>query len=169
MRCADRAFCFFSFSFTIDDQHHPWQQRWGSIIPRLSYLLTFLLVVLQSPALVYASDQEGVSYVESLMRNNTLIYNNCSTSADMLSQTYGQNLEQLFISLVNSVSNTGFFNTFVGEAPNTAYGLVLCVGYVPADICRNCTAIAAQTVKLKCPNSSMHQRPLPVGLHVVPR
>ncbi|XP_049931988.1 cysteine-rich receptor-like protein kinase 10 [Nymphaea colorata] len=152
MTCADRVFCFFSFSFTFDDQRHQWQRRRGSTIPRLSYLLTFLLVVLQSPAFVYASDQEAVSYVESLMRNNSYIYSNCSTSADGWSQTYGQNLERLFSSLIDSVSNTGFFNTFVGEAPNTAYGLVLCVGYVPADVCRNCTTIAAQTVKLKCPN-----------------
>ncbi|XP_031474741.1 cysteine-rich receptor-like protein kinase 19 [Nymphaea colorata] len=152
MRCGERLFSFFSFSFTVGDQPHQGQRRGRSIIPRLSYLLNFLLVVLQSPAFVYASDQELISYVENLIRNNTFIYSRCSTSVDGISQTYGQNLEQLFSSLVDSVSNTGFSNTSVGEAPNTAYGLALCLGYVPADICRNCTAVAVERVKVDCPN-----------------
>ncbi|KAF3792784.1 Cysteine-rich receptor-like protein kinase 10 [Nymphaea thermarum] len=153
MSCAGRVFCLFSFSFTIDDQPHQWQRRGGSIIPRLSYLLTFLLVVLQSPAFVYASDQETISYIETLTRNNTFIYSNCSTSVNGLSQTYGQNLEQLFDSLIDSVVNNGFYNNSVGEAPDTAYGLVLCVGYVSDASCRNCTQVAVERVKNDCPNS----------------
>ncbi|XP_049931987.1 cysteine-rich receptor-like protein kinase 10 [Nymphaea colorata] len=121
-------------------------------IPCLSYLLILLLAVLQhSPPLVYASNQNVLS-VEDKLRENFYIYSSCFTS-DGFSATYGQNLEQLFRSLVDSVPSSGFDNTSIGDAPNTAYGLVLCRGDAPADICRNCTAIAAETVKAKCPNS----------------
>ncbi|KAF3784787.1 hypothetical protein EJ110_NYTH29249 [Nymphaea thermarum] len=79
------------------------------------------------------------------LRENFYIYSSCFTS-DGFSPTYGQNLEQLFRSLVDSVPSSGFDNTSIGEAPNTAYGLALCRGDAPADICGNCTAIAAETV-----------------------
>ncbi|KAF3784791.1 Cysteine-rich receptor-like protein kinase 10 [Nymphaea thermarum] len=117
-----------------------------SLIARLAYL-SLLLALLQSPPLVHAS-------VEDVLRENRDIDKICSTSADRLSSTYGQNLEQLFRSLVDSISSTGFYNTSIGESPYTAYGLAQCRGDVPADICRNCTAVAFERVKVLCPNNT---------------
>ncbi|KAF3792785.1 hypothetical protein EJ110_NYTH10951 [Nymphaea thermarum] len=69
-----------------------------------------------------------------------------------ISPAYGQNLEQIFHSLVDSVPSSGFDDTSIGEAPNTAYGLALFRSDASADICQNRTAIAAETIKAKCPN-----------------
>ncbi|CAN6463736.1 unnamed protein product [Victoria cruziana] len=122
-------------------------------MPRLSYLLTLLLALLRWPALDCTSDGDLIWYVENLILRNTFIYSSCSPSVDGLSTTYRQNLEQLFTSLIGSVSDTGFYNTSIGETPAAAYGLALCLGYVSADICRNCTIAAVEKVKVDCPNN----------------
>ncbi|KAF3784799.1 Cysteine-rich repeat secretory protein 38 [Nymphaea thermarum] len=115
-------------------------------IPRLSYLLPLFLALLQCPPLLQAS-------VEDDLRANRYISKLCSTSAYGLSPNYGPNLEQLFRSLVDSVPSRGYYNNSVGETPYTAYGLALCRGDVPPDICRNCTAVAVERVKVECPNN----------------
>ncbi|KAF3784795.1 Inactive protein kinase [Nymphaea thermarum] len=124
-----------------------------SNITRLSYLLTLLLAVLQFPSLLHAS-YEGYSLFDTFQRGNDSLYISCSNSTDGLSQTYGQNLEQLFRSLVDSVNSTGFWNTSVGEStPYAAYGLSLCRGDLSANICRNCIADATESAKVACPNN----------------
>ncbi|XP_031474747.1 cysteine-rich repeat secretory protein 38-like [Nymphaea colorata] len=90
--------------------------------------------------------------VEDKLRENFYIYSSCFTS-DGFFPTYRQNLEQLFCSLVDAFPSGGLDNTSIGKAPNTAYGLTLFRGDASADICSNCTAIAAETIKAKCPNS----------------
>ncbi|KAF3784797.1 hypothetical protein EJ110_NYTH29265 [Nymphaea thermarum] len=108
-----------------------------SDITRLSYLLTLLLAVLQFPPLLHACD-EVYSPIKYFPRGNDYLYISCSNSTDGLSQTYGQNLEQLFRSLVASVNSTGFSNTSVGEStPYPAYGLSLCRDDLTTDRCRN--------------------------------
>ncbi|XP_031477985.1 cysteine-rich receptor-like protein kinase 15 [Nymphaea colorata] len=113
---------------------------------RLSYLLPLFLALQQCPPLLQAS-------VEDDLRANRYISKLCSTSAYGLSPNYGPNLEQLFRSLVDSVPSRGYYNNSVGETPYTAYGLALCRGDVPPDICRNCTAVAVERVKVECPNN----------------
>ncbi|XP_031474718.1 cysteine-rich repeat secretory protein 38-like [Nymphaea colorata] len=126
----------------------PW-----SNITRLSYLLTLLLAVLQFPALLHASDEDYFD-IKYFRRGNDYLYAWCSRSILGLSQTDGQNVEQLFRSLVDSVNPTGFFNTSVGEsAPYATYGLSLCRGDLTADTCRNCIANATESAKEECPNN----------------
>ncbi|XP_049931726.1 cysteine-rich receptor-like protein kinase 25 [Nymphaea colorata] len=93
--------------------------------------------------------------VEARLRHNNYFDRMCFPSADGLTPTYRKNLEELFRSLVDSIPIMGFFsNTSVGESTNTIYGIALCRGDLPADICQNCTAAAVERVKIECLNSS---------------
>ncbi|CAN6463744.1 unnamed protein product [Victoria cruziana] len=125
--------------------------------PCLSYFATLLLLLLlqYSPPPLAEANNDGSSQLIQQLENNTFIYSNCSTSVDNSSTTYRQNLELLFQSLIDSVSSTGFYNTSEGEGSDTAYGPALCRGDLsglPADVCRNCTAKAAEKVKADCGN-----------------
>ncbi|KAF3784783.1 Cysteine-rich repeat secretory protein 4 [Nymphaea thermarum] len=137
---------FFSFSFTVDDQPHQWQRPmpFVSFNPSSCCAATFSSVGVPEQS-------KYVLSVEDKLRES-IIYSSCFTS-DGFSLTYGQNLEQLFRSLVDSFPSGGLDNTSIGEAPNTTYGLRLFRGDASANICPNCAAIAAETIKAKCPNS----------------
>ncbi|XP_038690286.1 cysteine-rich receptor-like protein kinase 10 [Tripterygium wilfordii] len=81
------------------------------------------------------------------------VFHECSnTTTFNPNSTYQSNLNLLLSSLAsNSTSNDGFHNTTTGQTPDTVYGLFLCRGDVPTDVCQDCVTFATQDVVQRCP------------------
>ncbi|KAJ4975398.1 hypothetical protein NE237_000504 [Protea cynaroides] len=68
--------------------------------------------------------------------------------------TYVANLDLLLSSLSsNATSNTGFYNTTIGDGSDKVYGLFLCRGDITTNDCQTCVATAGQEIKPSCPHS----------------
>ncbi|TKY51084.1 Cysteine-rich receptor protein kinase 25 [Spatholobus suberectus] len=97
-----------------------------------SFLFTFLILTLT----------EASSEVPIFLREN------CTTNETFTANTTFQfNLRTLFSSLSsNATGNTEFYNATVsgGSPSDTVYGLFLCRGDVPPQLCQQCVANATQ-------------------------
>ncbi|XP_073129039.1 cysteine-rich receptor-like protein kinase 8 isoform X2 [Henckelia pumila] len=67
--------------------------------------------------------------------------------------TYKANLQTLLSSLPTNIDINGFYNSSLGQNPDTVYASVLCRGDVQLDICRDCIQKTANELIKSCPNS----------------
>ncbi|KAI3965614.1 hypothetical protein MKX01_010571 [Papaver californicum] len=93
---------------------------------------------------------------QSIYRYHTCLGANTSTTPGSRFQT---NLNLLIPSLSSSVNNSviktnGFYNTSVGQTPDTAYGSVQCRGDVSLDDCKTCVQMGTQDINTneRCPH-----------------
>ncbi|XP_038704889.1 cysteine-rich receptor-like protein kinase 10 [Tripterygium wilfordii] len=77
----------------------------------------------------------------------------CSNTTTFIqNSTYNHNLNLLLSSLAsNATGNNGFYNTTVGQASDTVYGLFLCRGDLTDQVCQECLNFATQFVLVQCP------------------
>ncbi|PIA58499.1 hypothetical protein AQUCO_00500441v1, partial [Aquilegia coerulea] len=80
------------------------------------------------------------------------IVQQCSNSAYYTSNTpFETNLNLLLPSLASNGSRDGFFNTSIGIAPDTVYGLVSCRGDISMENCQICLNTSTVQVLQTCP------------------
>ncbi|KAF5725969.1 putative cysteine-rich receptor-like protein kinase 35-like [Tripterygium wilfordii] len=77
----------------------------------------------------------------------------CYTTGNFTSNsTYANNRYQILSSLASNVStNSGFFNTSIGQEPNKVYALGLCRGDATSESCFDCVNSASQELMAQCP------------------
>lgn len=63
---------------------------------------------------------------------------------------FENNLKQLLELLPSNTSVTGFYNTSIGDNPDTVYGQALCRGDVNSTVCQNCIQNASQEILTQC-------------------
>ncbi|KAF3960270.1 hypothetical protein CMV_015003 [Castanea mollissima] len=63
---------------------------------------------------------------------------------------FENNLKQLLDLLPSNTSVTGFYNTSIGDNPDTVYGQALCRGDVNSTVCQNCIQNASQGILIQC-------------------
>ncbi|KAK4258921.1 hypothetical protein QN277_005316 [Acacia crassicarpa] len=82
---------------------------------------------------------------------------NCSATENFKANgLYLNNLRSLTLSLsiMSSINNTdGFYRTFVGDKSNTVYGLFMCRGDVPVELCHECVNEGIDQLNSSCPSS----------------
>ncbi|KAJ4975293.1 hypothetical protein NE237_000399 [Protea cynaroides] len=75
------------------------------------------------------------------------------TSYTTTSNRYLTNVDLLLSSLSsNATTDTGFYNTTIGDGSDTAYGLFLCRSDITTNDCQNCVATAGKELKTRCPS-----------------
>nr|XP_023924913.1 putative receptor-like protein kinase At4g00960 isoform X2 [Quercus suber] len=67
-----------------------------------------------------------------------------------LKSPFENNLKQLLELLPSNTSVTGFYNTSIGDNPDTVYGQALCRGDVNSTVCQNCIQNASQEILTHC-------------------
>ncbi|XP_077243487.1 cysteine-rich receptor-like protein kinase 25 isoform X2 [Tasmannia lanceolata] len=82
------------------------------------------------------------------------LYKLCLDTGNYTSNsTYVTNLLRLLSSLSSNTMGTGFYNTTIGQSPDTVFARVLCRGDVSPDGCRSCVDTASQNIIQVCPYS----------------
>ncbi|KAH7858481.1 hypothetical protein Vadar_024319 [Vaccinium darrowii] len=67
--------------------------------------------------------------------------------------TYHTNLNTLLSSLSSNTNRFGFYNSSLGENPDTVYATVLCRGDIDLDSCHSCINNATSKITQDCPKS----------------
>ncbi|TKY45071.1 Cysteine-rich receptor protein kinase 25 [Spatholobus suberectus] len=104
-----------------------------------SYNILFLFILVSF--IMFATSQ--VTYREI----------NCSSNRTIAGSAFQSNLRSLLSSLSsNALSHTGFYNTTVtGENPSdSVFGLFMCRGDIPPQICQQCVQDATQRLSTQC-------------------
>ena len=81
-------------------------------------------------------------------------YKICSSSGSYVNgSSFENNLNHLLSSLSSNASESKFYNTSYGVAPDTVYGLYMCLDYILNESCQKCiTTVTEEIVKL-CPQT----------------
>ena len=79
----------------------------------------------------------------------------CSEDGTTANSTYQVNLMTLFSSLSSKATVNTFYNNTVagGNASDAAYGLFMCGGDLPSQLCGQCVLNATQTLSSECSSS----------------
>ncbi|XP_033143796.1 cysteine-rich receptor-like protein kinase 5 isoform X2 [Brassica rapa] len=88
----------------------------------------------------------------------TYIYHLCpNTTTYSRNSTYSSNIRTLLSSLSSNSrsSSTGFYSTAAGQSPDLVFGLFLCRGDLPPEVCGNCVVFAASDTLKKCPEEKI--------------
>ncbi|TKY51081.1 Cysteine-rich receptor protein kinase 25 [Spatholobus suberectus] len=88
-----------------------------------------------------------LSFATTKAQGPTFLYQDCSSNKTTTNSTYQLNLRTLFSSLSsNATANNEFYNaTVAGRNPSdTVYGLFMCRGDVPFQLCGQCVVNATQ-------------------------
>ncbi|XP_077243478.1 cysteine-rich receptor-like protein kinase 10 isoform X2 [Tasmannia lanceolata] len=98
--------------------------------------LSFILVMLRTHATAYP------------------LYKFCLETGDYTSDsTYQINLGHLLQNLSSEAVRTRFYNTTIGQSPDTVYALVLCRVDIVPSVCQSCIDTAGKEIIQVCPNS----------------
>ncbi|XP_024318783.1 L-type lectin-domain containing receptor kinase IX.1 isoform X3 [Brachypodium distachyon] len=110
-------------------------------------LLLLPLAISFSPVLVHVAVAEG--------QTNRPLNPYCSTTGNYTDDSqYRRNLLALFGDLPSkAISNRGFYNASVGEAPDEVFGLLGCYADRNLTLCRDCLYAAAAGIQTSCPSS----------------
>ncbi|XP_077221010.1 uncharacterized protein LOC143854785 [Tasmannia lanceolata] len=80
------------------------------------------------------------------------LFNSCIDTGNYTANSkYQTNLNRLLPSLSSIATRTWFYNTTIGQSPDTVYALVLCRGDVMPTECQNCVDTASQDIIQVCP------------------
>ncbi|KAF3777363.1 Cysteine-rich repeat secretory protein 58 [Nymphaea thermarum] len=75
----------------------------------------------------------------------------CDDTANYTANSiYQRNLDQLFSNLITNAPRTGFYTATAGRGTDQAYGLLLCRGDVPSEVCRSCAYNSVSQVDSDC-------------------
>ena len=111
-----------------------------------SFCSVFLIALLAS--LRSYAQQPDPTYIYHLCPNTTTYSRN---------STYSSNIRTLLSSLSSNSrsSSTGFYSTAAGQSPDLVFGLFLCRGDLPPEVCGNCVVFAASDTLKKCPEEKI--------------
>ncbi|KAK7364263.1 hypothetical protein VNO80_12792 [Phaseolus coccineus] len=85
--------------------------------------------------------------------NPVYIYHNCSGGNTTDGSTFQSNLKILLSSLLdNTPANNGFYNNTVSSqnSSNSVFGLFMCTGEIPSQLCQQCVQNATQRLSSEC-------------------
>jgi hypothetical protein len=87
----------------------------------------------------------------------TYLYHVCANNTITQNSIYSSNINSLLSSLSsNATGSIEFYNTTTGQTTsNPVYGLFLCRGDVPAEMCRKCVVNATLQLANKCSTEKM--------------
>jgi len=81
-------------------------------------------------------------------------YTICSSSGSYVNgSSFENNLNNLLSSLSSNASDSKFYNTSYGIAPDTVYGLYMCLDYISNDSCQKCIATVTEEIVKLCPQA----------------
>ncbi|KAK8470373.1 hypothetical protein PHAVU_004G125100 [Phaseolus vulgaris] len=116
------------------------------VITSMAFYSIFFLLILLS-FLTFATPQEDAN------SDPVYLYHNCSGGKTTDDSTFQSNLKILFSSLIdNAPDNNGFYNNTVSpqNSSDSLFGLFMCRGDVPSQLCQQCVQNATQRLSLDC-------------------
>ena len=133
----DKSLCFVTLKFYSISSYEP-DSKNHSLNSSMAWYLKYVIPFIFSITFNFsATSAKGLSYQ----------YQVCSTNKFTPNSTFQSHLTTLFSSLTSEASsNVEFFNnTITGtNSSDTVYGLFMCRGDIPSDLCNHCVGNATQ-------------------------
>ncbi|KAI9124297.1 hypothetical protein K1719_005597 [Acacia pycnantha] len=96
-------------------------------------------------------------FINRVFERRTFTGYDCSATENFkANETYLNNLRSLTLNLSimsSNNNNNGFYRTIVGNKSNTVYGLFMCRGDVPVELCHECVNGGIDQLNSSCPSS----------------